>query len=137
MIHVTKETAVLLKEKGFDLPCEWVYAYKTKALKGYELTKGVLTNHNWKGDMLISAPDIYTACIWLRAKGVHVAVQPDGYGRGNELVWFAIVWVTYEHLNPQPNIVRENPIVSDKYKSFPTHDEALEAGIVHALKYLP
>ena len=120
MIHVTKETAVLLKEKGFDLPCEWVYAYKTKALKGYELTKGVLTNHNWKGDMLISAPDIYTACIWLRAKGVHVDSNPSIERHK---------WVSYVYVIEDGRMV-----MIEKAMVESTHDEALEAGIVHALK---
>jgi hypothetical protein len=122
MTHVQKETAVLLKEKGFDLPCEWVYAYKTKALKSYELTKGVLTNHNWKGDMLISAPDIYTACIWLRAKGVHVSVVPVN-------LWQQ--WRMFIYLNSYPP---QKTRIPEKPMDFQTHDLALEAGIVHALK---
>ena len=122
MTHVQKDTAVLLKEKGFDN----THPFANKDINGISFD---IPNNIY--------PTIYEATEWLRAKGVHVCVQPDGYGSGNELVWYCIVWVTYEHLNPQPNIVRENPTVSDKYKSFPTHDQALEAGIVHALKYLP
>jgi len=57
MTHVTKQTAVLLKEKGINVPTDYVYAYS-------------------EGDMTISAPTLYEAADWLRSKGVHVYVVP-------------------------------------------------------------
>jgi hypothetical protein len=131
MKHVTKETAVLLKEKGFDLPC---IKYFDDGLHVTNPNGNFYINWNAKKSRY-SAPTLYEATEWLRTKGVHVVVQPDGYGISNELFWVSIIWVTHEHLNPQPKILRDTE--SDRFNFFPTHDEALEAGIVHALKYLP
>lgn len=98
MTHVQKETAVLLKEKGFNVPTDYFYAYS-------------------EGDMTISAPTLHEAADWLREKkGVHVYVKPQW----STEEWFGVVSIYAK------NRYTEN---------FKTHDEALEAGIVHALKH--
>jgi hypothetical protein len=113
MTHVQKDTAFLLKEKGFDLPCE---VYYTTDCYGKEFGKHIDYNKlPTRSGVLCSCPDIYTACIWLRAKGVHVYVKPQW----STQEWFGVISI----------------FAKTQYTSnYPTHDLALEAGIVHALK---
>lgn len=100
MTHVTKQTAVLLKEKGINVPTDYVYAYS-------------------EGDMTISAPTLYEAADWLReTKGVHVYVTST-YGEWDFSIENAV----------------NGESIHDTYYTFQTHDLALEAGIIHALKH--
>ena len=99
MTHVTKETAILLKEKGFDVPTDYVYAYS-------------------EGDMTISAPALHEAAEWLReTKEVHVYVSTK------DVKWAYTI-----------EDIKIGKILSNSFWHFDTHDIALEAGIVHALK---
>jgi hypothetical protein len=120
MTHVQKDTAVLLKEKGFDLPCE---VYYTTDCYGKEFGKHIDYNKlPTRSGVLCSCPDIYTACIWLRAKGVHVSVVPVNLWQQ----WRMFIYI--DTMPPQKTRIPNKPM------DFTTHDLALEAGIVHALK---
>ena len=117
MTHVQKETAQLLKEKGFDLPCRQFY--------DGNVGMGSQENNpvNWnKYDDVYSSPTLHEATDWLReTKGVHVQVGTYHYNVG---VYY---W--------ESTVVE---IEDGKYHQvgmFDTHDLALEAGIVHALKH--
>jgi hypothetical protein len=120
MTHVQKETAVLLKEKGFDV--ETVHHYYEDEVTQTLHSSPNFSEFNWNCIDRISAPNIYTACIWLRAKGVHVYVVPVN-------LWQQ--WKMFIYLNSYPP---QKTRIPDKPMDYQTHDLALEAGIVHALK---
>ena len=105
MTHVQKETAVLLKEKGINVPTDYVYAYS-------------------EGDMTISAPTLYEAADWIRAKGVHVAIVPTFRKATWDFQYFI-----YNNETKCWDLGQIGNYSCD------THDLALESGIVHALKH--
>ena len=112
MTHVKKRTAILLKEKGFDLPCRQYFDYREE-LQGTQyddLTKWSML------DGLFSAPTLHEAADWLRTNSVHVYVTCT-YSE----------W--YYSIQDTTGISLFNSTTP-----YDTHDLALEAGIVHALK---
>lgn len=114
MTHVQKETAQLLKEKGFDLPSRQYFIAIDNKIKNNQNN----TPYNWnKIPAGYSAPLLYEACIWLRSKGVHVSVRCMGNWYDAQL---------------QDTIDGEELHDTGAYD---THDLALESGIVHALKH--
>lgn len=116
-MRVSKETAVLLKDAGYDVPCNLV-------------PDSCMVDDS--GNILY-LPTLHEVADWLRnVYKIHVAVIPDGFGNKDSLIWHAIVWVIYERLNPQPYIVRNE---LEQIITFDTHEAAYEAGIVHGLKY--
>lgn len=115
MTHVQKETALLLKEKRFDVPCEGCYGVNSDELHVYP--HAVYPNKR-----NIPAPTLYEATEWLRAKGLHVSVAPVN-------LWQQ--WRMFIYLNSYPP---QKTRIPDKPMDYQTHDLALEAGIVHALK---
>jgi hypothetical protein len=122
MTHVQKETAVLLKEKGFDLPCE---VYYTTDCYGKEFGKHIDYNKlPIRSGVLCSCPDIYAATEWLRAKGVHVSAFPSA----RAYKWQSKVEVI------ENGKLKFVDAVNTYFDPCDTHDLALEAGIVHALK---
>jgi hypothetical protein len=118
MTHVQKETAVLLKEKGFNLKevCDWMY------IDDSEQTFEALKQPN-RHEGHYSAPYYQTVLEWLREKGVHVYVQIINEGEG----------IFYYHPNLQ-DVSTGEYLESEIFDGEYTHDQALEAGIVHALK---
>lgn len=118
MTHVQKETAILLKEKGFDLPSRQFY--------DGNVGMGSQENNpvNWnKYDDVYSSPTLHEAADWLRTKGYHVSVSDpwwDPFCDNDE-------WAVYVSCKGNMKI--------GHIGSFETHDLALEAGIVHALKH--
>jgi hypothetical protein len=105
MKHVQKETAVLLKGKGFD----YTHPFANKDINGISFD---IPNNIY--------PTLYEAAEWLRAKGVHVDSNPSIERHK---------WVSYVYVIEDGRMV-----MIEKAMLESTHDEALEAGIVHALK---
>jgi hypothetical protein len=128
---VSKETALLLKEKGYDVPCGAFM--NDNIIKGGSIIKvdppfDCNKSHDW----MLSAPTLHEVAEWLwEVHKIHVDVVPDGFGNKDNLIWHAIVWVIYESLNPQPYIVRNE---LDEIIVFDTRNQAIEAAIVKALK---
>lgn len=118
MTHVQKDTAVLLKEKGFNLKevCDWMY------IEDSEQTFEALKQPN-RHEGHYSAPYYQTVLEWLRAKGVHVCVVPVNLWQQ----WRMFIYI--DSYPPQKTRIPNKPM------DYPTHDLALEAGIVHALKH--
>jgi len=76
LLLVDFEQAKMLKEAGFDWPTYKLYMFKTKALKNFTETIGVLKNHNATGAQWISCPTVALALQWLREeRRVHVYVK--------------------------------------------------------------
>ena len=118
MTHVQKETAVLLKEKGYKVltMAEYIENYD----KPY-IYDGIGINQSIKSSEYFDT-ELACICIWLRAKGVHVSVVPVNLWQQ----WRMFIYVN--SYPPQKSRIPEKPM------DFPTHDLAIEAGIVHALK---
>lgn len=112
-MRVSKETAILLKDAGYDVACTHVYTKRNRLIiLNYE-------ESNFDGTENIVAPTLQEAADWLRSKGVHVGCM-HYYGRwGYEL---------------QELSLPDQSVQCLKYH--PTHDSAYEAGIVHGLKYI-
>lgn len=118
MTHVQKETAILLKEKGFDLPCLAWYIVEDEIMRS---TTDYEHDSNGSIPNAFTAPELYKVPIWLReTKGVHVAVLQDNYDR-----WFYMIESV--PITKNPNCV----VATERYD---THNTGIEAGIVHALK---
>lgn len=118
MTHVQKETAQLLKEKGFDVETIHHY-YEDETIS----EDGGLDNYNRYKHHWISAPTLHEAADWLRTKGVHVSVVPVN-------LWQQ--WRMFIYLNTYPPQKTRLP---EKPMDYKTHDLAIESGIVHALKH--
>jgi hypothetical protein len=115
MKQVQKETAVLLKEKGFDLDTYDCYVGNEQII---DKTYREYRNHN-TSPLRYSSPTLYEATEWLRAKGVHVYALVDN----KHNFW-------YYEIQVKDGVYVEY----DAQIHSPTHDLALEAGIIHALK---
>lgn len=124
MTHVNKETAIALKEAGFDVETNQYYSTDDN---DNIWDSGIFYSPNGKLiDNSIPAPTLDNAVRWLReVKGLHVVSVPDvgchdkrwcykGYVRREDGSW------DYEGIS----------------KSYPTHDLALSAGIDKALNIL-
>ena len=59
------EVAKLLKEKGFVIPCDWIYC--SDGTFGHK-------NSLWDKEMFL-APTHQMACDWLREKGFYIEIQ--------------------------------------------------------------
>lgn len=116
MTHVQKHTAVLLKEKGFDLPCRQYFIAIDDKIKNNQNNRP----YNWnKIQAGYSAPLLFEATIWLReTKGVHVYVSTK------DVKWAYTI-----------EDIKIGKILSNSFWHFDNHDLALEAGIIHALKH--
>jgi hypothetical protein len=129
MKHVQKNTAVLLKEKWFDVPTVYHYFIEDGSLGKTPLQ----SKNNWNGlKNVISAPTQYEAVIWLRdVEGVHIMVFPHSImlGYGGSVEWYVRVTSLLKYGKKTTGVCDKGWMIK-----FPTHDEALEAGIVHALK---
>ena len=70
--YVSYEVAKLLKEKGFDEPCQKCYYISTKSIEDV---------HNGRNTILssffISCPTLQMACKWLReVHKIHISIYP-------------------------------------------------------------
>lgn len=119
MTHVQKETAILLKEKGFNIPCLAWYIVEDEIMRS---TTDYEHDSNGSIPNAFTAPELYKVPIWLReTKGVHVGINPS-IERNK---WVSFVYV----------IEDGRTVMIEKAAIASTHDKALEAGIVHALKH--
>lgn len=114
-MRVSKETAILLKDAGYDVPCAARYDLEGE-LQEYE----ALLNHNEYVSHGHSAPTLHEAADWLRSKGVHVYTEPVWDGSKG---WIGVVVLlaTFRRIDTE---------------KFDTHEAAYESGIVHGLKYI-
>lgn len=111
-MRVSKETAVLLKDAGYDVASEMYYDQHG------DLQRAELGECDFNDSRTTySAPTLHEAADWLRSKGVHLGADWDGD------YWFWYITL----LDNSDSIVGGN---------YDTHDSAYEAGIVHGLKYI-
>ena len=112
--YVSLEVAKMLKEKGFDEPCEYYISENT----GQVFYKGRLKPFKEEGHIVFLCPTLYEAAKWLRNQGIHINVY---YGHD--------VWL--------PDIFVFTMIYYVKAIGYyDTYEQALNAGILEALKLI-
>ena len=115
--YVSFETAKLLKEKGFDIPCMGRYSVRSKEFH-LDCTKRC----NNGGLFECAAPTLQMAMKWLReVHNLWLEISPEGKG-----LWYMEVYsLTDEAYIPNSN--------GHKIKSY---EEACEAAIKYCLENL-
>lgn len=128
--HVSFEVAMLLREKGFDWPCDSYYNRLCATDDEYWLTtRGQLFNWNGlRSECQISAPSLWWATRWLWEKhNFHIQINSViGHRWSYDLVDTRMAqYMTGEYISRVPE--REG------YPVFDTYEDALEAGIKEVL----
>ena len=124
--YVSFDTAKLLKEAGFDVPCNSYYeledgeAVRKDCIRPYD--------HNGFGDTICSRPTLALAARWLRDKHkLHVSVSIAGLFDGlRDLIYWA-----FSVMNV--NTALFEYIDGNRYD---TYEEAMEAGLQSVLKQI-
>lgn len=73
--YCSNEVAKLLKEKGFDEPCQHFYKFDSN-----EIYRGTVFTNTQIGDKFYIAPTHQMACDWLRNKGYHIEIYANASG---------------------------------------------------------
>lgn len=120
--YVSLEVAKLLKEKGFDEQCRYTYCGESEEDIGVSNNK----NSSFPQD-IYSMPTLYEAQKWLRnSHNIHIVI--DNYACG--YAWF---------LYKADNGTRISEYAEDGPNDggcWDTYEEALNAGILEALKLI-
>lgn len=122
--RVSKQTAILLKEAGYDVPCGFahpVYGTNIIAVRGIDWNNPKTTN------MYYSAPTLHEVADWERSKGVHVCVFISVDRKTGKPFWYfeLVDLKTFKYIREGVGSL-----------TFDTFEAAYEAGIVHGLKYI-
>lgn len=124
--YVSFETAKLLKEKGFDEPCDFVYdGDKLEWIhhKFIFLDGKISTNSTFNFDGIISAPTIQMAMKWIRMNhNIHIIIES---GKSNKVVYFSNL-----------KDLHTNNFVYNDTKYYETCEQACEAAIKYCLENL-
>lgn len=112
--YISFEAARLLKEKGYDIRCDYVYTPDGRIISLKMLS-------NWSDDYL-SAPTKTEVIDWLESKGIMIEVFSARIGENRK-------WC-YSIINTKTDITIETP-----YK-FSTRLEAEDAAIIKVLELL-
>lgn len=118
--YVSLEVAKLLKGKGYCLPCNSFYT-----LEGFIKFRSIADNFNRL--TAYSRPALYEAQKWLREKhNIHVVIDNNACGYG---------WFLYKADNGTriSEYAEEGP---NDGGCWDTYEEALNAGILEALKLI-
>lgn len=125
--YVSFETAKLLKEKGFDLPVNYVYHYWTNApffhrkMKNFNGEEYRHLKNEW-----YSAPTQFLVMKWLREKEWFICIIPLAFYCGEKAVKFGYnIWAG-DNLEIDESSTPE----------FNTYEEACEAAIKYCLENL-
>lgn len=132
---VSLEVAKLLKDKGFNIPCESCYVLTTNSL--WELLgerRGtwceICTQIDWnngKNGNTISAPTQSIVAKWLREKhNFHIIIYNNASGYGYEITKADNGTHISNDMNDGPN----------SRGLWDTYEEALEAGLLGTLKLI-
>ena len=114
--YVSLEVAKLLKENGFDCPCQAFYN-----TNGILAVSPVHTVNDELEDSDIACPTLYMTQKWLREeRGIHIVID---FKSKNS--WY---YRTYD--------LHENELNEQSEEYFNTYECALQAGILEALKII-
>ena len=117
--YVSYETAVLLKEKGFDIPCR--QAYFNGSLVDY-------TMYGFCDGELIDCPSQSLALKWLReVHDLHIVVYPwQADNEEKAIHWCCTVYKAFAHLG--------NDVYTNETPK--SYEQAVEAALDYVLKNL-
>ena len=121
--YVSRDTARMLKEAGFDVPCNSYYeleygeAVRKDCIRPYD--------HNGFGDTICSRPTLALAARWLRE--VHHYAICVWFSKDHEK-WF------YAHGDMDNMVFDTNYNISEFI--FDSYEEAFEAGMQEAIKLI-
>ena len=118
--YVGFEVAKLLKEKGFNEPCQYFYKFGSN-----ELYKGTVFTNTQIGDIFYNAPTHQMAMAYLREKyDLHIIAFP--YKANNEKKWCCYVYKTF------------NLLGCERYmnETLDSYEEAVEAALKYSLENL-
>lgn len=123
--YVSLETAKMLKEKGFNEPCNAWYG-----INGSEFASADTSNHNYTfpKDSRYSKPTLYEAhkWIWERHK-MFVSAAPNSPFTAPLEFFF---WIDF----PTETIDVFGSLITEEH--FPSYQQALDAGIRYALNLI-
>jgi len=129
--YVSFETAKLLKEKGFDVPCMGRYSVRSKEFH-FDCTR--LCNNG--GLFEYSAPTLQMAMKWLREIHLILYIIYPNLESGE----LRFSWRIYKLEQDKKHYVEELPGIGEYYKdsdkSFTTYKEAKESLIKYCLENL-
>ena len=119
--YVSLEVAKLLKEKGFDLPCQAFYDND-----GARIVSPVHTVNDELEDSDIACPTLYMAQKWLRVeKDIHIMIDVCASG------YYAVLWKTNGTFIK--TLVDKGPNDGGVWDAY---EGALQAGILESLKLI-
>lgn len=131
--YVSFETSKLLKEKGFDEPCDFVYDEgKLEWIhhKFIFLDGKISTNSTFNFDGIISAPTIQMAKKWLReVHHYYIQVMLDSWACGGHTGYYVLIQKTDSDFELMLQDVREQVF-------YETPEEAHEDAIKYCLEKL-
>ena len=124
---VSFDTAKLLKEAGFDVPCTWQY---TEGKRIWSV--GYPYNFN-QDEFGYSRPTQALAARWLReVHGIHVVITEEAYTNGINYLWQVLI---YNPLSVDCWDNKSTGMYGDNGE-YKTYEGALEAGLREAIKLI-
>lgn len=123
--YVSFEIAKLLKEKGFDIPCNSLYRVISKDDRLFPELKVENYTSNWNNlkQFYYSAPTHQMALAWLRAQGVHIDIITSFDLNGKDHYSYTIY--------------QNSKLIRNEYTNFDWYyEEATEAAIKYSLENL-
>lgn len=120
---ITIETAILSREKGFDIPT--TECFDISVPEPHTVSTTVKINWNSKDDELYSRPTQSLLNRWLRKNHkIHVKISE----------WELEKWYFYIR-DGRGEVVKELRIILDEWE-FSSYEDALEAGLKEGLKII-
>lgn len=117
---VSLEVAKLLKEKGFDVKSDFRYIEAVTM-------RNVKAKKHWTHYEYYRCPTLYEAQKWLRDRCITVIALP--FIKGNSKKWY--------HVKVKDTLSDLSLILVDRKSNYyNTYEEALNAGILEALKMI-
>jgi hypothetical protein len=135
---VSFETAMLLKEKGFNEPCSYYYEDNELCKLGYyhgEGTGFVRNNSPIDGRFLCekmqcTAPTQSLAQKWLRETR-NVTFNANPHSNDGKIIYVVTIKVISSNKYVDFNVMMDT---SNKATMFDTYEDAIESGLKHCLK---
>ena len=135
---VSFETAMLLKEKGFNEPCSYYYEDDELYKLGYYHGDGtgLVCNNSpinekiYCEEMQCTAPTQSLAQKWLRETH-HITFNANPHSNDGEIIYVVTIKVISSNKYIDFNVMMDT---SNKAIMFKTYEDAIEAGLKYCLK---
>lgn len=129
MENVSLEVAKLLKEKGFNEPCEYCIETNIGTVVDYDVDHAECCNSQLSRDY-ISCPTFYQVLNWLKKYNCYVEIRYESYKTGVNI----LVRVLFFDPNGEDYWSDKSTGLYGDNSEFKTEEEALNFGILEALK---